>query len=74
MSKPDKIGDLTEHAVPMTGNFAKDGTTVTLAVREYQPPSGKDGHFVVFDVPSANGDAVRFLSMAASGKVPTVGK
>lgn len=76
VSKPDPIagGAIEEQPVPISGNAAIDSTTVTLAVREYQPPSGKDGHFVVFDVPSANQDAVRFLSMAAAGKVPAVGK
>jgi hypothetical protein len=69
----DAISDFKEQPVPLKGNFAKDGKTVTLAVREYQNASGKDGHFVVFDVPSATGDVVRFLSMAAGGQVPQVG-
>lgn len=69
VSKPDDIG--AEEPVPLSGNFE---TNLTLAVREYQPPDGKDGHFVVFDVPSANQDAVRFLAGAAAGKVPVVGK
>jgi len=77
VTTPDAIGDpaLAEQPVPLSGNFAPSGgPTVTLAVREYQNAAGKDGHFVVFDVPSANQDAVRFLSMAASGQVPQVGK
>jgi hypothetical protein len=74
VTKPDPIADYTEQPAPITGNWAIGNTTVTLAIREYQPPTGDDGHFVVFDVPSANQDAVRFLSMAAAGKVPQVGK
>jgi len=70
---PDAIGKLTEQPVPLTGNFAAGGRTVTLAVREYANGPGKDGHFVVFDVVRANADAVRFLSMAAAGSVPQVG-
>jgi hypothetical protein len=43
-------------------------------MRQYQPADGQDGHFVVFDVPQANEDMVRFLSMAASGEVPAIGE
>jgi hypothetical protein len=74
VTTPDAISNFTELPVPLKGNFAKDGKTVTLAVREYQNASGKDGHFVVFDVPSATEDVARFLSMAAGGQVPQVGK
>ena len=42
VTKPDPIADFKEHPVPITGNFAIGQTTVTLAMREYQPPSGKD--------------------------------
>jgi hypothetical protein len=73
VATPDSIGGATEQAVPLSGNFATGGTTVTLAVREYKNAAGKDGHFVVFDVPSANADAVRFLAGAAAGSVPIVG-
>jgi hypothetical protein len=76
----DDIGGLKELKVPLSGNFTLKGVapavdqTVTLAVREYANKTGKDGHFVVFDVPSANADAIRFLSMAAGGKLPQVGE
>jgi hypothetical protein len=69
----DPIADFVEQPVPLSGTFAKAGHTVTLAVREYENTKG-DGHFVVFDVPSATQDAARFLSMAASGKIPQVGQ
>ncbi len=74
VTTPDKIGTLTPKPVPLSGNVMVAGNPVTLAVREYAPPSGRDGHFVVFDVPSADQDAVRFLGMAAAGQVPQVGK
>jgi hypothetical protein len=74
VTTPDAIAKLPEQPVPLAGNFAAAGRTVTLAVREYANAQGKDGHFVVFDVASANADAVRFLSMAAAGSVPQVGK
>lgn len=64
-------------AVPVAGNVTvggASGQTVTLALRQYGPPSGSDGHFVVYDVASANGDMLRFLAMAARGEVPQVGQ
>ncbi len=74
VSTPDKIGNLQPKPVPLSGNVSIGGNPYTLAVREYAPPSGNDGHFVVFDVKNANGDAVRFLGMAAEGNVPQVGQ
>ena len=71
---PDKIGSFTEQAVPLSGNYVHGARTVTLAVREYQNSAGQDGHFVAFDVPTANADVVKFLAGAAAGKVPVVGK
>jgi hypothetical protein len=58
----------------MSGNRVINNFTLTLAIREYAPPAGSDGHFVVFDLPSANADAVRFLAGAANGDVPVVGQ
>ena len=46
----------------------------TLGVREYGPPSGDDGHFVAFDVPSANADVVRFLSQGIGTTPPAIGQ
>lgn len=74
VTTPDEIGSLAELPVPMSGNRVINNFTLTLAVREYAPPAGSDGHFVVFDVPSANADAVRFLAGAANGDVPVVGQ
>jgi hypothetical protein len=73
VTTPDDIRNQTEQPVPLAGDFAAAGRTVTLALREYANAAGQDGHFVVFDVPNANDDAVRFLSMAAAGLVPQVG-
>jgi hypothetical protein len=84
VTKPDTIGGVSgvpqtvdggvAPFVPVKGNVVVGAKTITLAVREYQNVAGQDGHFVVFDVTSANADAVRFLSMAAAGQVPQVGK
>ncbi|MCA9597416.1 MAG: hypothetical protein KC776_29080 [Myxococcales bacterium] len=74
VATPDAIAQLPEQAVPLAGNVTVGTDTVTLGVREYQNASGKDGHFVVFDVPSANADMARFLGMAAAGDVPAIGQ
>ena len=58
------------HAPPLAGNV--DG--ITLGFRQYAPETGQDGHFVVFEVPEANADVVRFLSQAASGAIPEIGE
>lgn len=71
---PDTLSPLQSTALPIVGNATVGGRVVTLAVRQYGPPSGKDGHFVAFDVPSANADVVRFLAMAAGGETPSLGQ
>jgi hypothetical protein len=65
---------LTHGAPPVAGNLSAG--MITLGMRQYDPADGTDddGHFVVFDVPQANEDMVRFLSMAASGQVPAIGE
>jgi len=73
VTTPDDLG-ATPKPVPLSGNVMVGGSPYTLAVREYAPPSGDDGHFVVFDVQNANDDATRFLGMAAEGNLPQVGK
>lgn len=69
---PDDIG-LTSEPVPLSHTDVVGGVELTLAARQYQPPAGRDGHFVVFDVAGATQDVVRFLGMAAAGEVPVVG-
>lgn len=73
---PEPIGDppgLAEKALPLAGNKTVATAKVTLGLREYGPPSGKDGHFVAFDVANATSDIARFLGMAAQGGVPQIG-
>jgi pimeloyl-ACP methyl ester carboxylesterase len=74
VTSPDPIAHFAEVPVPLAGNYTDGPSTVTLALRQYAPPTGRDGHFVVFDVASANEDVVRFLSMNAAGDVPAVGQ
>jgi hypothetical protein len=73
---PDDIGGKTEFTganFPVVGNRVVDGQDITIALRQYGAPDDSDGHFVVFDVPTANADAARFLGMAAAGQTPQVG-
>jgi pimeloyl-ACP methyl ester carboxylesterase len=53
---------------PLSGNLANG--TLTQGMREYKKVT--DGHFVVFEEPTANADMVRFFSQAVSG-VPAIG-
>lgn len=59
---------------PLRSSFVFDDVEYTTGVRLYGPPSGSDGHFVVFDVQDATRDAARFLGMAASGATPQIGE
>ncbi len=69
---PDDL-DLTVLDVPASGNVTFGEASYTALLRQYQPPAGRDGHFVVFDVPGANDDMARFLGLAASGELPVIG-
>jgi hypothetical protein len=66
----DAIPELESAPAPVAGNA--DG--VTLALREYKPDVGVDGHFVAFANAQANDDVIRFLAMAAHGDTPAVGE
>ncbi len=59
---------------PLLASFGVDNVEYTLGIRQYGPPDGSDGHFVVFDVAAANDDALRFLGMSASGLTPQIGQ
>ena len=61
----NKLGDET-----LSGNV--DDGAITQGMRQYDAKSGSDGHFVVYENPTANADVVRFLRQAVSG-VPTIG-
>lgn len=75
VSTPEEIGSLSEKTTAVLAGNVQVGTVkVTLGVRQYAPPAGADGHFVVFDVPSATGDMARFLGMAALGELPAIGQ
>lgn len=55
----------------VSGNLAGGQASGTLA--QWQPPEGRDGHFVVFDVPAAREQAAQFIRNLADnpkGKIP----
>jgi len=70
---PDRIGMLEAAPPPLVGNVDDGVQRFTLGVREYAPPAGTDGHFVVNKTPGAHDDALRFLNMALAGDVPQIG-
>ena len=61
-------------ALGLSGNVGTGNTALTLGFRQYGAPKGRDGHFVVFDVPAANDDMVLFLNGAAGTTPPVVGQ
>ncbi len=65
--------ELTTVDPPAFGNIDVGGVYYTLGVRQYDPPSGNDGHFVVFDVNQANSDMVHFFETATLGP-PEIGQ
>jgi hypothetical protein len=67
---PDAIPQAKAQASGVSGNVTLATKKYTVGVREYGPPAKDDGHFVAFDVPSANADVVRFLSASVSSSEP----
>jgi len=74
VATPDEMGGMTEQPVPVAGNATVNNAPVTLLVRQYQPPTDQDGHFVSTSVAGARDDIARFLGMAALGETPQVGQ
>jgi hypothetical protein len=58
---------------PLVGNVQIGQASWTGGVRQYSPADGDDGHFVAFDVDSAQRDWVSFFTAAAAGDVPPIG-
>ena len=55
-------------SAPVEDNLAG----VTAVTVQYRAPAGEDGHFVVFDVPAAQTQSIRFLSTLAATGTATV--
>lgn len=58
----------------VSGNYSSTSPAAdfTGAVRQYAPPSGRDGHFVATDVQAAKEDVVHFLEQLTESGAPTV--
>jgi hypothetical protein len=71
---PQLIKDIAaKDARPVTNNrTAGDAQQRTAVVFEYNAPTGKDGHFVAFDVPQATADWKAFLTSLASTGTPNI--
>ncbi|HEU5077252.1 MAG TPA: hypothetical protein VFU02_23835 [Polyangiaceae bacterium] len=65
---------LPPEAEPLSGNRTIQGEGYTLALRQYEPASNSDGHFVAFDVAEANQDVVEFLFALGERETPSVGQ
>jgi hypothetical protein len=63
------LGDITVPDGGLSGNLADGGASGVLA--QYVPPSGVDGHFVVF-YPPAQGEASLFIKNLAANPVGNV--
>ncbi len=57
-------------AAGLRGNLG--GGLATGVLAQWAPPAGKDGHFVVFDVPQAEQQVVGFLRSLADGSPGTI--
>jgi hypothetical protein len=65
------IADVAIPAEGLRGNFAGGAASGVLA--QFAPAAGRDGHFVVFNVPQARAQAAAFLANLAAdpkGRVP----
>ncbi|MCA9561910.1 MAG: hypothetical protein KC561_00410 [Myxococcales bacterium] len=59
-----------EASTPLSGNF--DSGQTTAALGQYTPPTGRDGHFVVFDNPDARTQMLGFISSLRTSLTPTI--
>lgn len=55
---------------PVTGNLANGAATAALG--QYEPPAGRDGHFVIFDNEAARAQMLGLLESLLTAEVPTI--
>lgn len=72
-AEPAYVGSLPQKGLEPAGFRAETGG-FTLGMRQYGPPAGRDGHFVVFDNRAANEDVVRFFTGALGAEPPAIGR
>ena len=68
------LGTGTPLATPIIGNVTIDALPFTVALRQYMPNTGDDGHFVATQTTQGRADATRFVLEALSGAVPPIGE
>ncbi len=66
-----QVDDFNVAPVTSASGNVTSPRAVTAAMRQYVP-NGYDGHFVVFQNPSATTDASRFVGRVLRGEVPTI--
>lgn len=66
-----KVAGVAPQGGPISGNFG--GGKATGAIAQFAPKAGRDGHFVVFDVPEARSLAARFSASLLGDGVPVIG-
>jgi hypothetical protein len=64
------LGGRAPVAPPLKGNAA--GGKATVALAQFVPPKGSDGHFVVFRVPEAKAQSMSFCASLLNDDVPTI--
>lgn len=65
-----KLDGVAPVAAPLKGNAASGKATVALA--QFTPPKGVDGHFVIFRVAQAKAQSMQFCSSLLTDDVPTI--
>lgn len=65
-----KLDGIAPVKPPIKGNAAMGKATVGIA--QFEPPSGSDGHFVVFRVPRARSMSIAFSQSLLTDEVPTI--
>jgi len=67
---PEVIPGFTGAVASTTGNVSSGSMKATAAFRQYAPASGRDGHFVAFDIEQAKTDLGKFLARSSRAEVP----
>lgn len=63
---------LLEHDAPLSANVPFASVDRTIGLRQYDPSSGEDGHFVATD--TAYSDVLNFVRQALAGVTPAIGE
>jgi hypothetical protein len=57
---------------PVSANVSTATGAATAVTGQYRPPSGQDGHFVIFDNETARGHMLGFLESLLADGIPTI--